>query len=98
MKTVEEKKAVSAELDAFKKSLADETAVSLSEAYENGAVLAFYFADQLKGLEDSGFDIASSLHDMILSLDTTKETNRLAQFAEARKRGLAAREERRENC
>ena len=96
-KTVEEKRAVSAELDAFKKSVADETAVSLSEAYENGAVLAFYFADQLKGTEDSGFDIASSLHDMILSIDPTRETNRLAQFAEARKRGLTAREERRKN-
>ncbi len=95
MKTVDEKKAVSAELDAFKKSLADETAASLSEAYENGAVLAFYFADQFKGLENSGFDVASSLRDIILSLDPAKETNRLPQFADARKRGLAAREERR---
>jgi tetratricopeptide (TPR) repeat protein len=93
MKTVEEKKAVSAELDVFKKSLADETALQLSEAYERGAVLAFYFADQLKGFEGSGFDIASSLRDMILSLDATKETNRLAQFADARKRALLAREE-----
>jgi tetratricopeptide (TPR) repeat protein len=97
VKTVEEKKAVSAELEAFKKSLADETALQLSEAYERGAVLAFYFADQLKGFEGSGFDIASSLRDMILSLDTTKETNRLAQFADARKRALSAREERRKN-
>ncbi len=97
MKTVEDKRKVSAELDAFKKSLVDETALSLSEAYERGAVLAFYFADQLKGAEDSGFDIASSLRDIILSLDTTKETNRLTQFAEARKRALAAREERRKN-
>ena len=95
MKTIDEKKAVSAELEAFKQTLADETAVSLSEAFEKGAVLSFYFADQLKGLEDSGFDIASSLRDIILSLDTTKETNRLAKFADARKRGLAAREERR---
>jgi hypothetical protein len=93
MKTVEEKKAVSAELDAFKKSFSDETALELSEAYERGAVLAFYFADQLKGLEDSGFDIASSLRDIILSIDTAKETNRLAQFAEARKRA----EERKKN-
>ncbi|MGI8641944.1 MAG: tetratricopeptide repeat protein [Pyrinomonadaceae bacterium] len=98
MKTVDEKKAVSAELGAFKKSLADETAVSLSEAYQKGAVLAFYFAEQLKGAEDSGFDIASSLHDIILSLDPIKETNRLTQFAEARKRGLTAREERRKNA
>ena len=96
MRTVEDKKAVSAELEAFKQLLADETAVSLSEAYENGAVLDFYFANQLKGLEDSGFDIASSLRDIILSLDTTKELNRPAQFADARKRGLAARAERRQ--
>jgi tetratricopeptide (TPR) repeat protein len=97
MKTVEEKKAVSAELDSIKKSLADETALQLSEAYERGAVLSFYFADQLKGLEDSGFDIAGSLRDIILSLDTTKETNRLEQFAEARKRAIVAREVRRKN-
>jgi hypothetical protein len=97
MKTVDEKKAVSAELDAVKKSLADETALQLSEAYERGAVLSFYFADQLKGLEDSGFDIAGSLRDIILSLDPVKETGRLAQFADARKRAVLAREERRKN-
>lgn len=95
MKTVETKKAVSAELDTFKKSLADETALQLSEAYERGAVLAFYFADQLKGFEGGGFDIAGSLRDIILSLDTTKETNRLAQFAEARNRALVANEAKR---
>jgi len=97
MKTEPEKRAVSAELDAVKKSLADETALQLSEAYERGAVLSFYFADQLKGLEDSGFDIAGSLRDIILSLDPTKEANRLAQFADARKRAALAREERRKN-
>ncbi len=97
MQTVDEKKAVSAELEATKKLLADETALQLSEAYERGAVLSFYFADQLKGLEDSGFDIAGSMRDIILSLDTTKETNRLAQYADARKRAIAAREERRKN-
>jgi len=76
----------------------DRVALELSEAYEKGAVLAFYFADQLKGSEDAGFDIASSLRDMILSLDPTKETNRLAQFADARKRALLAREERRKKA
>lgn len=96
-KTDVEKRAVSAELEAFKKSVADETAAQLSEAYENGAVLSFYFAEQLKGLEDSGFDIAGSMRDIILSLDASKETNRLAQFAAARKRALLAREERRKN-
>jgi hypothetical protein len=86
MKTVEEKKAVSAELDAFKKSFADDTAALLSDAYERGAVLAFYFADSLKGSEESGFDIAGSIHDVILSIDPTKEADRLTQFADARKR------------
>ena len=71
--------------------------MQLSEAYGRGAVLSFYFADQLKGLEDSGFDIAGSLREIILSLDPTKETGRLAQFAEARKNALATREERRKN-
>lgn len=90
-KTEAEKRAVSTELEKFKQAAADETALQLSEAYESGAVLAFYFADQLKGLEDSGFDVASSMRDMILSLDATKETNRLEQFAEARKRAEANR-------
>jgi tetratricopeptide (TPR) repeat protein len=86
MKTPDEKKAVAAELAAFKQAFADDTALQLSEAYERGAVLAFYFADQLKGFEESDFDIASSMRDIILSIDTTKETNRLPQFADARKR------------
>jgi hypothetical protein len=97
VKTTDEKKAVSAELEKLKQSFADETAVRLSDEYEKGAVLAFYFAQQLKGLEDAGFDIASSMREMILSLDASKESNRLTEFAEARKRGLAAREERRKN-
>ena len=94
LKTDAEKKAVTDELTRYKTALADETALRLSEDYEKGAVLAFYFADQLKGSENSGFDIASSLRDMILALDTTKEGNRLAENAEAKKRALAARAER----
>ena len=92
-KTESGKKEISAGLEIFKQAAADETARQLSEAFERGAVLAFYFADQLKGLEDSGFDIASSLRYIILSLDTTKETTRLEQYAEARKRA----EERRKS-
>jgi hypothetical protein len=93
MKTDAEKRAVSAELAEFKKSFADDTALQLSEAYERGAVLAFYFAEQLKGLEDSGFDVASSMRDIFLSIDPTKEATRLAQFADARQRA----EDRRKN-
>ena len=76
----------------------DELLLKLSESYEKGAVLSFYFAQQLKGLEDSQFDIASSLRDMILSLDTTKETSRLTETADARKRALAVRDQQRKNA
>jgi hypothetical protein len=96
-KTIEEKKAISAELQKYEAGLADETALQLSEDYEKGAVLVFYFADQLKGVEDSGFDIASSMREMILSFDATKETGRYASFADARSRALAAREQRKRN-
>jgi len=82
------------ELEAFKRAEADETALRLSEDYERGAVLAFYFAEQLRGLEESGFDIASSIREMLLSFEPGKEANRLAEFAEARKRAAAAREAR----
>ena len=76
----------------------DEMMLKLSEAYEKGAVLSFYFAQQLKGLEESQFDIASSLRDMIVSLDAAKETDRLAENADARKRALALRNEQRKNA
>jgi hypothetical protein len=96
-KTVEEKKAISAELQKYEAGLADETALQLSEDYEKGAVLVFYFAEQLKGVEDSGFDIASSMREMILSFDPAKETGRYASFADARSRALAGREARKRN-
>ena len=96
-KTTEEKTAIARELDRYNKSQADEAALQLSESFEKGAVLSFYFAEQLKGIEDSGFDIASSIREMLLSFDPTKEVNRLEQYADARNRAVAAREERRKN-
>lgn len=92
---IDEKRKVSAALDDYKKELADETALRLSETYENGGVLAFYFARQLNGLADSGFDIAGSMRDIILSLDPLAESNRLAEFAAARRRGMQGREDAR---
>lgn len=94
LKTEAEKRAVSAELEKFKQSLADENTLKLYEEYESGLVLVFFFADKLKEIEDSGFDIAASLKEMLATFDPAKETNRLAGTAEARKRALAAREER----
>lgn len=97
MTTREDKEAVSKELERFKEAAADEAILQLSEDYEKGAVLAFYFAEQIKGLEDSGFDIASSMREMILSLDATKETARLDQNATTRRRAELAREQRKKN-
>jgi hypothetical protein len=91
----EEKRKISAALEEYKKQLADETALRLSEAYEAGGVLAFYFARQLNGLTESGFDIASSLRDIILSLDPSAESNRLAENMAARRRAEQMRNEAR---
>jgi hypothetical protein len=90
-----EKRAITAELERYKNTLSDDTALELSDAYEQGGVLAFYFADQLRGIEDSGFDIAASMKEMIAGFDASKEGDRLARNAEARKRALSARAERR---
>ncbi len=93
----DEKRKVAAELESFKRNLKDETALQLSAAYRSGAVLSFYFARQLDGLAESGFDIAGSMRDMILSIDTTKEANRLSEFAEAAERAEKNRQLRRNN-
>jgi tetratricopeptide (TPR) repeat protein len=97
LKTDEEKRAVTTELEKFKQAQADESALRLSEDYEKGAVLAFYFAQQLRGMEDAGFDIAASMRDILLSFDAAKEANRIAEFAEARRRAVATREARKAN-
>ncbi len=94
LKTDAEKRALSKELEDYQRSLSDESAQRLYEDYEKGAVLSFYFADQLKGIEDSGFDIASSMKEMLAAFDPEKEPGRVAATAEARKRALAAREDR----
>lgn len=97
LKTDDEKRAVTADLERYKASLADDSTIQLSEDYDKGLVLVFFFADKLHGVEESGFDIAASLRDMIASFDELKETARLTDAANARKKALAARDERRKN-
>ena len=97
MKTDDEKRAVTADLERYKQSLADDSVIQLSEDYEKGLVLVFFFAGKLQGVEESGFDIAASLRDMIASFDEIKETARLTDAANARKKACAARDERRKN-
>ncbi len=94
LKTDEEKKAVTDDLKKFERELADEAIEQLYEDYTKGALLSFYFADQLKGVEDSGFDIDGSMREMIASFDPGKEPDRVAGTSAARIRALAAREQR----
>jgi tetratricopeptide (TPR) repeat protein len=89
VKTTPEKLTVSENLKQSKAAIEKETFLALSEAYADGAVLAFFFADQLRGLEGSGFDIASSLTDMIATFDATKEKARLKETETARNQAVA---------
>ena len=75
-------------------SIQDDTIARLADEYEKGAVLTFFFSDQLKGIETAGFDIANFFPDMLASFDPTREVRRPAEYAEARQRAVAAREAR----
>lgn len=91
---IDEKKAVTAELETAKLSIADDTAARMFEDYDKGAVLVFYFAEQLSGISDSGFDIAASMREMLLGFNAGAEAARTAKYVEARQRSIAARESR----
>ena len=88
------RQAITSGLQTATRAAEDETVARLAEDYERGAVLAFYFADQLKGIESSGFDVAGFFADMVESFDPAREGRRLTDNAEARQRGLAARQAR----
>jgi tetratricopeptide (TPR) repeat protein len=82
------------ELETARAAVSDEAIAQLAEGYESGAVLDFYFAEQLRGVESSGFDIGNSLADMIASFDQTRELRRLEEADAARKRAVAVRKAR----
>jgi hypothetical protein len=76
----------------------EETTARLAEDYERGAVLAFYFAEQLRGLEGSGFDINNFVAPMVADFKVERELLRpgeyaaaVARVAEARRRAREAR-------
>lgn len=62
-------------------AIQDSTTAQLAEAYERGAVLSFHFADQLRGFEDSGFDVANFMPDMVAAFAVERELKRPAEFA-----------------
>lgn len=82
------------QFEVRKQEIEDESVAELADAYEQGAVLSFYFADQLRGSEESGFDIASFLGDAISTFDPARESRRLDENSQARARAVAARRAR----
>ena len=93
-KTEADKATIAKSAQAEMKAIQDETVARLAEDYEKGAVLSFYFADQLKGIESAGFDLANFFPDMIASFDPARESKRPAEYAETVQRALAARQAR----
>ena len=85
------RKAIATQADAARAAIADETIARLAEDYENGAVLDFLFADQLRDIQASDFDIASFFAEMISGVDPAKESKRLSEAGVARDRAAAAR-------
>ena len=82
---------IASEAEARRAVIADETTARLAEEYENGAVLAFFFADRLRDLQASGFDIASFFGDIFTGFEAAREGKRLVEVSATRDRALAAR-------
>lgn len=93
-KTDADRAAIAKESQAELSAIQDETTARLADEYEKGAVLSFFFADQLKGIESAGFDLANFFSDMINSFDPAREAKRPAEYADAKQRATAAREAR----
>ena len=97
-KTQGEKDAALADSKARQSAIEDSSTALLADAYERGAVLSFYFDEQLKGLEGSGFDVSNFVSPMVADFKVERETNRPAEYAaavararEARRKALEAR-------
>ncbi len=93
-KTEADRKAIGINAQNQMKEIQNETVARLAEEYERGAVLAFFFADQLKGIESAGFDLAKFFPDMIASFDPLREIRRPTEYADTVQRANAAREAR----
>ena len=85
------RKEIATQAEAARAAIADEIVTRLADDYENGAVLDFLFADQLRDVQASGFDIANFFAEMISGVDPAKESKRLTDAGAARDRAAAAR-------
>ncbi|HEV2800224.1 MAG TPA: hypothetical protein VGW12_06995 [Pyrinomonadaceae bacterium] len=88
-----ERAAISKEAEADRALIEDELTAQLADAYERGAVLAFYFSEQLRDQEIAGFDFADFFADMMARVDAARELKRPAEYAAARERVAALRRE-----
>ncbi|MCA1564082.1 MAG: hypothetical protein LC803_00220 [Acidobacteria bacterium] len=88
-----ERASIVKESQADRAALEDELTAQLAEAYERGAVLAFYFSEQLRDQEIAGFDFADFFSDMMTRVDVARERLRPAEYASARERVAASRRE-----
>ncbi len=86
-----ERKAIAAEADSARAAIADEAIARLAEEYENGSLLDFFYADQLRDVQSSGFDIANFFAELTTGIDPARESKRIADATGARDRALAAR-------
>jgi len=91
-RTETERAAIIKESGEARQEIAVEAVAQLAEGFERGAVLAFYFAEHLRGLETSGFDIANFFSDMMASFNPTREQMRPNEYTPARARFMATRE------
>src|SRR6185503_3175057 len=73
-----ERKVFATQAESARAAIADEVIAALAEDYENGAVLDFFFADQLRDFQSSGFDVANFFAEMLAGIDPAKENKRLA--------------------
>lgn len=86
------RKAIAGEAESARAKISDEAIARLAEEYERGAVLDFFFADQLRDFQSSGFDIGYFFAEMISGFDPVRESKRLAEVSAARNRAIAARQ------
>ncbi|SRR6266516_1500905 len=90
-KTEAERAAINKDAQGARAAIADEALAELAGDYERGAVLAFFFATQLRDLDASGFGFADFFSDMIASFDPAREARRPDEYAAAVGRAAAAR-------
>ncbi|HEV7904489.1 MAG TPA: hypothetical protein VGO96_11665 [Pyrinomonadaceae bacterium] len=88
-----ERAAIVQESQTDRALLEDGLTAQLADAYERGAVLAFYFSEQLRDQEIAGFDFADFFADMMSRVDAAREKRRPEEYAAARARVAQLRRE-----